>query len=75
MYGIDEGIRNATETKTPCEECGVGAHVRNGSGGGREHFVDFMTAGGGGEFPKSTGLCLKTCKCSDRVGVSIHLPF
>jgi hypothetical protein len=43
---VDECIGDAAESETPTEERGVGFHVLNGFGGGRENFVDFMAAGG-----------------------------
>ena len=76
VYGIDEGIRDSAQTKAACEKCGVGTHVCDGSRGGREHFVDFMAAGGGRERSKRTILCLKTGKCSiGRIGALEHIPF
>lgn len=58
MYLIDEGIRHAAQAESAGEKCRVGFHVFDCLGGGRENFVDFISAKGRTEISSNEFLVL-----------------
>lgn len=56
---VDQGVGNAAEAEAASKEGRVRLHIFEGFGSRRKHFVDLMSAEGGGEVAGEYALVLE----------------